>query len=258
MNCMKCNAEVPAGEEFCPICGIRMQSHNPEPDLQPIGKAAPGLETTPRSAETAPPVLQTARKRSETSGFAIASLVSGILGLVLLPFFGPILALVFGAVARGDIRKSDSDNRLGGAGMAKAGIALGAIGLILVVLIVSVAVPLLVIFVKPEIDAANILLDGTSAARVYYLENGRSFEGINPEALSGIDDSVEYSDVAKGRDEKTVYLHYVNPQSIRLFCYSARDKKYISVATGEDWNYSFRFWHGMIGYWGFGNNSLEI
>ena len=70
-----------------------------------------------------------------TNGMAIASLVLGILWLW---WVGSILALVFGYVARGQIRQSGQQ----GAGLALAGIILGWIGvgfLVPVVLLVVVA-----------------------------------------------------------------------------------------------------------------------
>jgi hypothetical protein len=62
-----------------------------------------------------------------TSGEAIAALVLGICGLFVLPFIGPLLALVFGY--RGRAEADRSRGRVGGRGMAVAGIALGWIGL---------------------------------------------------------------------------------------------------------------------------------
>lgn len=62
-----------------------------------------------------------------TSGKAIASLVLGIVGL-MLPFFGIIaglLGLIFGAVA---MKETASDPRLQGRGMAIAGLVMGVVG----------------------------------------------------------------------------------------------------------------------------------
>jgi hypothetical protein len=59
-----------------------------------------------------------------TSGFAVASLV---LGILFLCGVGSLLATVFGAVAIGQIAKSNGT--LSGRGMAIAGLVLGIIGL---------------------------------------------------------------------------------------------------------------------------------
>lgn len=69
--------------------------------------------------------------RRSTNGLAIASLVLGIVGVVfVLPSLGififmipGVLALVFGYIARKQIRQHDQD----GAGMATAGIVLGCV-----------------------------------------------------------------------------------------------------------------------------------
>jgi len=57
-----------------------------------------------------------------TNGFAIASLV---LGIIWIYWIGSILALIFGYVARSQIRERGD----GGAGLATAGIVLGWIGI---------------------------------------------------------------------------------------------------------------------------------
>ncbi len=64
-----------------------------------------------------------------TNGFAIASLVLGILWIY---WIGSILALVFGYVAKRQIRERGE----GGDGMATAGIVLGWIGVAVFVLLV--------------------------------------------------------------------------------------------------------------------------
>jgi len=67
-----------------------------------------------------PPVQRTRK----TSGMAIASLVLGILWIYWL---GSILALVFGYIAKREIRESREP--IEGSGMATAGIVLGWVGI---------------------------------------------------------------------------------------------------------------------------------
>jgi hypothetical protein len=73
-----------------------------------------------------------------TNGFSIASLV---LGIVWVFGIGAILAVIFGFVARKQIR--ESGGRQGGGGMALAGIILGFVGIagliLWIVVIVAVA-----------------------------------------------------------------------------------------------------------------------
>jgi uncharacterized membrane protein len=72
------------------------------------------------------------RATTPTSGLAIASLVSSILGLTLIPTIGSIIGLVLGYMARQQIE--ESMGRQSGEGVAKAGIILGWIGVGLAVL----------------------------------------------------------------------------------------------------------------------------
>lgn len=84
-------------------------------------------------ASYAPPI-QTVRR---TSGMAIASLVLGILWIYWL---GSILALVFGYLAKAEIRRSPE--RIEGNGLATAGIVLGWVGigtLLMMILLIIIA-----------------------------------------------------------------------------------------------------------------------
>jgi hypothetical protein len=72
----------------------------------------------PQGYPAYPPAVQT------TNGFSIASLV---LGIVWVFGVGAILAVIFGFVARKQIR--ESGGRQGGSGMALAGIILGFVGI---------------------------------------------------------------------------------------------------------------------------------
>ena len=89
----------------------------------------PGQPGATRPAyQVAPPVQQP----PPNNGMAVASMVLGIVGLVMIPVVGPILALVFGYLAKGSIDRSEG--REGGRSMAAAGIVLGYVGLALSVL----------------------------------------------------------------------------------------------------------------------------
>ena len=59
----------------------------------------------------------------QTSTLAVVSLVFGILGWILLPWIGSLVAIVTGHMARGEIRRSPG--ALDGDGMAIAGLVLG-------------------------------------------------------------------------------------------------------------------------------------
>jgi hypothetical protein len=80
------------------------------------------------------PVPQSAPSVVHTSGLAIASLVMGIAGWTLLPVIGSILAIIFGYMARNEIRQRPDE--VEGEGLAVAGLVLGwiMVGLSVVVL----------------------------------------------------------------------------------------------------------------------------
>jgi len=85
-----------------------------------------------------PPQPVTATTRVSPNGFAVASMVLGILWLY---WIGSILALVFGYIAKSQIAR---DPRQEGRGMAKAGLVLGWVGmgtLLLVIIVLSAVNP---------------------------------------------------------------------------------------------------------------------
>ena len=85
--------------------------------------------TTPEPVAPAPPP-----EAGPTNGSAVASLVLGIVGLTGFPFIPSILALVFGYKGRREITQSAGTQS--GLGLAKAGIVLGWIGVILIGLVI--------------------------------------------------------------------------------------------------------------------------
>jgi hypothetical protein len=64
---------------------------------------------------------------TQTNGMAVASLVMGIIGIIVCPIIFGVLAIIFGFIARSQIEASRG--RQSGAGMAVAGIVLGFVGI---------------------------------------------------------------------------------------------------------------------------------
>jgi hypothetical protein len=106
----------------------------PASGAQPYGYPASGQPAYGYPAYGYPPYgYPPAPQR--TSGLAVASLV---LGLVWIYWIGSILAVIFGHIALAEIKR---DPRVGGRGLAIAGVVLGYIGLgVLVLVIVAIAV----------------------------------------------------------------------------------------------------------------------
>lgn len=146
MYCKNCGKSIFDGAVFCPHCGVSLITNTrPEPAPVQISRAdkenksqgsfwshsdvssAGTFTPPPPPPPPMPPYIPDSSTMQENGkeGFAIASLVLGILGLSS-SFLGlpSILAIIFGVLGR----KSKKQ------GLAKAGLILGIIGLILVVL----------------------------------------------------------------------------------------------------------------------------
>jgi len=74
--------------------------------------------------------------QGSTSVSAIMSLIFGILSWTGLPFFGAVVAIVCGHVARGEIRRAPP-GAIQGDGLALAGLILGYLHLVLFVFAAS-------------------------------------------------------------------------------------------------------------------------
>jgi len=70
-----------------------------------------------------------------TNGFAVTALILGILGWTMLPVLGSVGAIVFGHMARGQIRRSHGVQD--GDGLALAGLILGWVSVGLALLVVA-------------------------------------------------------------------------------------------------------------------------
>ncbi|HEX4443162.1 MAG TPA: DUF4190 domain-containing protein [Galbitalea sp.] len=97
----------------------------PQPSVAPAQQAPPIY--VPQPVYVAAPYYG-----RRTNGFAVASLIFGLLG-------GSVFAIIFGHVALGQIRRTGE----GGSGMATVGLVFGylwLIGVIIYVIVVAVAV----------------------------------------------------------------------------------------------------------------------
>lgn len=126
MFCSRCGQTMPDGATLCATCGQQF-----------VPTDAPLTSLSPRSPQAASipgsPVPQ------KTSGMAIASLIFGIL-FIFFPLSIP--AIVFGHIALSQIKRSSG--RLGGRGLAIAGLVLGYLGIAvipLILIIAAIAIP---------------------------------------------------------------------------------------------------------------------
>jgi type IV pilus assembly protein PilA len=150
MFCPKCGVSLQKGSQFCDRCGAAVAAQF-DPPLAPV--------TSPTAD-------------GETSGKAIGSLITGIVGLLLFP--AAIAAIILGHLSQSDIRKSNG--RLQGGGLALAGLILGyaVLALIPVILIVAaIAIPNLLRarIAANEASAIHSVRQIHAAEVTYYLAN---------------------------------------------------------------------------------------
>lgn len=116
-ECPYCAEPIKPNAVKCRFCGSMLQ-----------GSSSPGMGLTPPAC---PPSVYPGAPvhQARNSGFAIAALVLGLLGLCGI---GSILAIIFGAVAIKQI--DESNGELTGKGMAKAGLILGIVWLAIMII----------------------------------------------------------------------------------------------------------------------------
>jgi DNA-directed RNA polymerase subunit RPC12/RpoP len=111
--CPECGAKLEPEWKNCPNCGSRVTveeesfSRKPQP-----------IQYTPQVQYNVPREYYVSRDQSNVYG--IVSLIFGILGIIVLPFIGAIIALIFGSIGK----KRDANPSL-----ANIGSTLGIIGL---------------------------------------------------------------------------------------------------------------------------------
>ncbi len=158
MSCFKCGGAVPDGYAVCPQCGTATNAPLPNvPQPAPLRhsdvKARTGL--TPEQQRYWN-LAQTYARQPSTDGKAVASMVFGILSILLFFILAGIPAVILGHMSLSKIRRSKG--RLTGGSMAMAGLVLGY---------VSIAFSLLVIFtiIIPDLTMRRRLTGRESGAR---------------------------------------------------------------------------------------------
>jgi len=162
--CSQCGQGNAEDSAFCVQCGAQLPSSGAGA-VPPEGPAGPppggpgmpppppmGGPGTPPPAPGGPPPAQPEggmpppgypqqyRQTAPMDGLAIASLVAGIVGWFFCPIIGPVLAVIFGYMARNNIK--ESNGTLGGDSFATAGIILGFVqlGLVLVATVIIIII----------------------------------------------------------------------------------------------------------------------
>ncbi|MEJ5186262.1 MAG: DUF4190 domain-containing protein [Candidatus Geothermincolales bacterium] len=139
ISCPSCGALNSDDSSFCRHCGTALPGRTGYPaEDMPNRSLAPGIvppsPPIPGQPQAGPgPGIQFVPRNS---GKATASLICGILGLIVFPLIFSVLAIVLGQAAKNEI--SNSGGQLTGAGSATAGIVLGIIGLVFWVIFLAV------------------------------------------------------------------------------------------------------------------------
>ena len=164
---------VPTDDGSCPKCGASLAEKEaaspivrPEVPESPASEGAPSAGDEPAAAT--PPPIPAIEPR--TSGLAIASLICGILGILITG----IPAIITGHLARGQIRRAGP--ALTGSGMALAGLVLGYVALVLGLL--ALASPLLFGHLRNSRMASA--LDDVRRVKTALDDFARDFDGQYP------------------------------------------------------------------------------
>ena len=103
MFCRNCGTQMADGTAFCPNCGTSQVAQAPVQPQQPAYGYTPVPQADPQPAK----------------GLAVASLVMGIISLIVFAVIAGPLGIIFGGLAKSKGNRS---------GMATAGIVCGIIG----------------------------------------------------------------------------------------------------------------------------------
>lgn len=132
--CPNCGTKIEGALRICPFCGDALQTEQaiatPQQPPVPSYQSIPSYNQYPSQT----PIVAHPTKKSNALG--IVALVFSLLGLLILPIVGSIVAIITGAVGR---------NKDYSPGLATAGLVIGIIGLICWV----IGIAFMVLFMMP-------------------------------------------------------------------------------------------------------------
>jgi len=163
-TCASCGNQIAdSSAAFCPQCGARLSPAGATP-ASPTPYSAPGTGVVPT-----------------TNGLAVVSLVCGFLFFI---FPAAVAAIIFGHIARSDIRRSGG--RKSGAGLALAGLVLGYIGIAMIPIILIVAAIAIPNLLRARVAANEASTIGYLRVLNFAITQYSNANGKYPDALAEI------------------------------------------------------------------------
>jgi len=167
MFCPRCGTANPDAGKYCVTCGNSLEAGQVAQAV--TGAGVPVAPGQPRGSG------QLAFANPPTNGKAIASLICGVFAF-MLP--ASIAAIILGHISLSEIRKSAG--RIGGAGIATAGLILGYIGVAIIpfiLIVAAIAIPNLLRarMAANEASAVGSLRVIATAAQTYSTEFQNGF-----------------------------------------------------------------------------------
>ena len=166
--------------------------------------------------------MRSAAGTGKTDSMAVASLVMGIGGLSLCPVLGSLIGLILGLVAK---RRIATDPMRGGSGLATGGIVTGAIGIVLVPVLVAIAIPTFIGARDRVRDRlAETTLSSALQTAVGIANQARTYRAVNDQSLAATNTGFTF--VANGESGGPDIVSYmiVDDSEIRMAVRSASGK----------------------------------
>ena len=118
--CPNCGTQIEGEWNACPYCGHNLQAERNSQSISSSHQAIPSEVPHPTpQRQSSPPTVMYASRQNNSMG--IAALILALLGLILIPIIGSIIAIILGSIGK----KNDDDPT-----MANWGLIIGVIGLL--------------------------------------------------------------------------------------------------------------------------------
>ena len=132
--CMHCGTKLVENEKFCPNCGAMVEEDNNNNQKNDIKS---GVSQEQNTVNTNAQYNVQNNMPAKTSGWAIASLVCSLVGILIATLPLAVLAICFSVAAKKRMKIFPNEK---GAGMATAGLVIGIVELVIGIMILIISV----------------------------------------------------------------------------------------------------------------------